>query len=78
LVRPTDKTDRRVKRISVRFLSHLAAVVLGFVIAYFLFPRLLIVPLIRQPDAPCSNGCKRNLPRLRLSLLKIRRGANER
>jgi hypothetical protein len=45
LVRPTDKTDRRVKRISVRFLSHLAAVVLGFVIAYFLFPRLLIVPV---------------------------------
>jgi proteasome lid subunit RPN8/RPN11 len=44
-VRPIDKTDQRAKRISVRFLSHLAAVVLGFVIAYFLFPRLLIVPV---------------------------------
>jgi proteasome lid subunit RPN8/RPN11 len=44
-VRPIDKTDRRGKRISVRFLSHLAAVLLGFVIAYFLFPRLLIVPV---------------------------------
>lgn len=43
--RPTDKTSRQGKRISVRFLSHLAAVVLGFVIAYFLFPRLLIVPV---------------------------------
>jgi proteasome lid subunit RPN8/RPN11 len=44
-VRPTDKTGRQGKHISVRFLSHLAAAVLGFVIAYFLFPRLLIVPV---------------------------------
>jgi proteasome lid subunit RPN8/RPN11 len=43
--RPIDKTGRQWKRISVHFLSHLSAVVLGFVIAYFLFPRLLIIPV---------------------------------
>jgi proteasome lid subunit RPN8/RPN11 len=43
--RPINKTGRQGKHISVRFLSHLAAVVLGFVIAYFLFPRLLIIPV---------------------------------
>jgi proteasome lid subunit RPN8/RPN11 len=40
-----DKTGRQWKRISVRFLSHLSAILLGFVIAYFLFPRLLIIPV---------------------------------
>jgi proteasome lid subunit RPN8/RPN11 len=42
---PVSQKDRRWISISVRFLSHLSALLLGFVIAYFLFPRLLIIPV---------------------------------
>jgi len=45
LHQPASKRDRRWISISVRFISHLSALLLGFAIAYFLFPRLLIIPV---------------------------------